>query len=222
MLTCYNPHMHTIAVVSEKGGVGKTTLSLDLAVNAVRSGMCAAVLDIDPQSTASKWTDRRHGDTPWVLSTHAARLGVAIAAAGKQGVDLVVIDTPPHSSGDAVDAARLADLVILPLEPHMYALETITKAGDLLRLAGNPPAFFVVNKAPIQGSEAAAAIDYITGHGFEVAPVTLHFRAAHRHAGNVGKVAAEFDATGKAAAETSELYDFISTQLRRSKNNGKG
>jgi len=212
--------MHTIAVVSEKGGVGKTTVALDLAVSAVRRGMLAAVLDVDPQATASNWTDRRKADKPWVLSTHAARLGAALSTAQLQGVEFAVIDTPPHSSGEALEAARRADLVILPVEPHITSLETIHKASDLLRLAGGPPAYYLLNKAPIQGTEAAQASQYITGHGFKVAPVILHFRAAHRHAFNLGKMAAEFESTSKAAAESEELFNFIHKSLRR-KNNGK-
>ena len=70
-----------VAVVAEKGGVGKTTLSLTLAVAAVQAGRKVAVLDTDPQSTASKWTDRRDVEMPWVVPTHAARLGAAIEQA---------------------------------------------------------------------------------------------------------------------------------------------
>lgn len=213
--------MYTLAVISEKGGVGKTTLSLDLAVAAGGRGMVAAVLDIDPQATASKWTDRRQAETPWILSTHAARLGAALNTASKQGVEFAVIDTAPQASTDALEAARRADLVILPLEPHFYALETVAKAGAMLRLAGDPPAWFVLNKVPIQGAEGQAAEDYITGQGFKVAPVRLHFRAAHRHAGNIGLVAAEYAVRSKAALETQELYNFIHKQLRRANNNGQ-
>jgi hypothetical protein len=61
---------------------------------------------VDPQATASKWTDRRTEELPWVVPTHAVRLGAAIEQAKAQGVDLIVIDTPPHSSTDAAQAAR--------------------------------------------------------------------------------------------------------------------
>ena len=57
------------AVVMEKGGVGKTTIALNLAVAALQDGRNAAIIDIDPHATASKWTDRRSTDKPWVVPT---------------------------------------------------------------------------------------------------------------------------------------------------------
>ena len=61
--------MYIIAVVAEKGGVGKTTIALDLAVTALQKGRTVAVIDVDPQATASKWTDRRASEHPWVVPT---------------------------------------------------------------------------------------------------------------------------------------------------------
>jgi len=197
-----------VAVVAEKGGVGKTTLSLTLAVAAVQAGRKVAVLDTDPQSTASKWTDRRDADMPWVVPTHAARLGAAIEQARVQGVDFIVIDTPPHSSADATEAARRADLVLAPVEPHLFTLETLPKPADLLKIAGTAPALVVVNKASVQGTEARDAIEHVKA---------LYLRAAHRHAGNVGKVAAEHEPRGKAAIEALQLYEYTVNQITRSR-----
>jgi chromosome partitioning protein len=200
--------MDTIAVVAEKGGVGKTTLSLSLAVAAVQAGRRVAVLDTDPQATASKWTDRREPEMPWVVPTHAARLSAALDQARAQNVDFVVIDTQPHSGSDATEAARRADVVLVPVEPHMFALETLPKLADLLKLAGNPPVLFVINKAAAQGKEAEHAAEFIRGQGFAVAPIVLHSRAAHRHAGNVGQAASEYEPDGKAAEEVLGLYAY--------------
>ena len=183
--------MYIVAVVMEKGGVGKTTVALNLAVASVQDGRKAAVIDIDQQATASNWTDRRTNEKPWVVPTLTARLAAAIEQAKAQGVDFLVIDTPPHSGIDAAEAARRADVVLVPVEPHLFTLETLPKLADLLKLAGNPPALFVVNKAATQGSEGTNAADYIKAQGFSVCPVILHLRAAHRHATNVGKVAQE-------------------------------
>ncbi len=206
-----------VAVIAEKGGVGKTTLCLTLAVAAVRAGRKVAVLDTDPQSTASKWTDRREADLPWVVPTHAARLGAAIEQAHLQGVDFLVIDTPPHSSADATEVDRRADLVLAPVEPHLFTLETLPKLADLLKIAGTAPALVVINKAAVQGTEAQDAIHHVKNQGFEVCPVVLHLRAAHRHAGNVGKVAVEHEPAGKAADESLQLYTYTINHIARNR-----
>ena len=200
--------MHTVAVIAEKGGVGKTTLALALAVGAATAGRRSAVIDTDPQATASKWTDRRNEEFPWVVPTHAARLRAAIDQAKAQGVDFLVIDTPPHAGTDAAEAARLADIVVIPVEPHLFTLETLPKLSDLLKLAGNPPAFVVVNKASSQGKEGQQASEHVRALGLPVCPVIVHLRAAHRHAGNVGQAAAEFEPNGKAAQEAMNLYTY--------------
>jgi len=142
------------------------------------------------------------------VPTHSVRLAAAIAQAEGQGIDFIVIDTPPHSSTDAAEAARRADIVVSPVEPHIYGLETVAKLADLLRVAGDPPAFFVINKAPTQGTEGVNAAEYIKRQGLTVCPVIIHARAAHRHAGNVGKVAAEYDRKSEAAQETLQLYTY--------------
>jgi len=204
--------LQVVAVVAEKGGVGKTTLALTLAVAAVQAGRKVAVFDLDPQATAAQWTDRRTQEFPWVVATPATRLDAAIGNAKEQGVDFIVIDTPPHAGTDAVEAARRAHLVLVPVEPHLYTLETLPKLGDLLKLAGDTPALFVVSKAAIQGKEAQDAADYIAAQGFAVCPVTLYLRAAHRHAGNLGQTAQEYEPKSKAADESLQLYMYT-TQL---------
>lgn len=201
MNTCY-----VVAVIAEKGGVGKTTVSLTLAVAAVQAGYKVAVFDLDPQATAAQWTDRREAEFPWVVATPSTRLDAAIESARKQGVNFAVIDTQPHAGSDAVEAARRADLVIVPMEPHLYTIETLPKLGDILNLAGGHPALFLVSKAATQGKEGIDAAIYIKERGFNVCPVTLHLRAAHRHAGNLGMTAQEYEPKGKAAEESRLLY----------------
>ena len=97
---------YTVAVIAEKGGVGKTTMALTLAVAALGAGCKVAVFDLDPQATAAQWTDLRKNEFPWVAATPAARLDAVLASTTAQGVDFVVIDTPPHAGSDAVEAAR--------------------------------------------------------------------------------------------------------------------
>lgn len=174
-----------------------------------------AIFDVDTQATAANWTDRREAEFPWVVATPAARLDAALTSAKGQGVDFIVVDTPPHAGADGVDAARRADLVLVPVEPHISSLETLPKVADMLKLAGETPVVVVLSKTPIQGKEAQDASAYIAGQGFEVCPVTLYLRAAHRHAGSVGKTAQEYEPNGKAAEESLQVYMYIMQLLTK-------
>src|SRR3954449_1586397 len=101
--------MHTVAILSQKGGSGKTTLALHLAVAAERAGQVAAVIDLDPQASAAGWKDSRSLDTPVVVSIPAARLDQALTTARGAGADLCFIDSAPHAGDVALAAAEKAD-----------------------------------------------------------------------------------------------------------------
>jgi hypothetical protein len=92
--------MRTIAILSQKGGSGKTTLALHLAIAAEQAGKVAAVIDIDPQASAAGWKDSRSSETPVVVSIPAARLTQALEAARGAAADFALIDSAPYS-GDA-------------------------------------------------------------------------------------------------------------------------
>ncbi len=72
--------MFTVAVLSQKGGTGKTTMVLHLAVAAEKAGRLAAVIDLDPQASAAGWKDSRKAETPVVVSVPSARLPQALEA----------------------------------------------------------------------------------------------------------------------------------------------
>lgn len=109
--------MRTLAVLSQKGGTGKTTIALHLAVAARLAGQTAVVIDLDPQASAAGWKDSRPGDEPVVVSVPAARLAQALQVAESAGADLAIIDTAPHSGEVALAAAEAADLVLIPAVP---------------------------------------------------------------------------------------------------------
>ena len=78
--------MKTLAVLSRKGGTGKTTLALHLSVAAVQAGLTTLLVDLDPQASAVSWSDRRESETPVVISAHAARLPDLLQRAAENGV----------------------------------------------------------------------------------------------------------------------------------------
>lgn len=107
-----------IAVVQQKGGSGKTTLAVNLAVACTRRGMTVALLDTDPQGSLGRWFMARRerlGDPGMEFSTSSA-WGVSYECEKlKRGADIVIIDTPPKVDADLRPALREADLVLVPV-----------------------------------------------------------------------------------------------------------
>jgi chromosome partitioning protein len=200
--------MKTIAVLSQKGGTGKTTLALHLAVAAEAAGHMAAVIDLDPQSSAGEWGESRQAESPTVVIAHAPRLVSILQAAAANGASLAILDTAPHSQGDALAAAQAADVVLIPCRPGILDLRAISATVQIVRLA-NKPAVVVLNACPPQGRVLAdEAAEAVRGYGVDMAPVRLTQRAAFTHALASGQTAQEYEPDGKAAEEIRQLYEW--------------
>ena len=102
--------MHVVAVLSEKGGAGKTTTAIHLAVAAKIAGLDAVIIDLDPQASAADWADRR-GAPPEAVAIPPARLNKLLGDLLGSGVQLVVIDTGRDSNNAGYTAAQAADLI---------------------------------------------------------------------------------------------------------------
>ena len=197
--------MISVAVISQKGGAGKTTISVGLAVAHELAGGVAAVIDMDPQGSASVWSDLREADRPVVVSAHAPRIGRVLEAARARGVGLAVIDTAPHASDAALAAARAADLVLVPCRCSVADLHAIGSSLDVCRVA-EVPAAVVLNAAPVQGRLADQARAAMANHGVKVSPVMLCQRVVHVYSFTRGETAMELDPRSKAGGELAALY----------------
>jgi chromosome partitioning protein len=207
-----------IAVIGQKGGTGKTTASLELAVAAHRAGQTVAIIDLDPQTNATNWKDRREGDGPAVVSAQPGRIRQNIDTAREHGADLVIVDTPGKNDTAAIEAARVADLVLIPTDMQIFNLETLPSVRDLLRIAGDPPAFVLLMKLHPQATKGAedakAMIEPLCG--IKACPVHLSQRNTYKDAPSEGKTAQEIDE--KATEEASKLYKFICEHVNMSTN----
>ena len=135
--------MYTIAIVGQKGGTGKTTLAENLAVAATNARRKVAVIDLDPQTTATNWGDRRKTETPTVVSCQVARLRFVLSETQKNGVDMLFLDSPGKNAEATLEAAKAADLVLIPIQPLINDIETLPAFRDLLRVAGDKPAVVI-------------------------------------------------------------------------------
>lgn len=204
--------MKTLAILSQKGGAGKTTIALHLAVTAEQAGVSTAIVDLDPQASATGWKDSRSDETPAVVSTQAVRLPHVLDAARKAGAQLAILDTAPHSENSALAAARMADLILIPCRPAILDIRAITTTIDLARLAGKP-ACVVLNSIPSRGQLADEASLAISQMGVPVCPVRLGQRASYAHALTAGQSVQEYEPTGKATEEIKQLYMWICKQI---------
>ena len=137
--------MFTISLLGQKGGTGKTTISVGLSVAAALAGHPVAIIDLDPQATATKWKGRRSEDGPAVVAAQASRLQPTLATAEASGVEFAIIDSAGRSDDSALAAARCADLVLIPTRISIVELETLPQVNDLLRLAHTKFAKVVLN-----------------------------------------------------------------------------
>ena len=203
--------MKTIALIAQKGGTGKTTLALSLAVAAEQTGKVAVIIDLDPQATACNWADRRKADTPIVVDAQSYPASKGVGESPPQGgVNLVIIDTSARSDQSALAAAKSADLIIIPCRPQIYDLETVPNSRELIALAGAPPALVVLNAVPPRGSALRAKrAKPSQALAWPCVLPTLGQRAAFGDSSVRGLAALEHQPGGKAAEEIRQVYKYI-------------
>lgn len=204
--------MKVLSIVSQKGGVGKTTLATALAVEAARDGKSVVVFDLDPQASASFWSDTRQGDDIAITALPSSRLAHMLQAAKDGGCDLAIIDPPPMAKDIAYEATQSADFVLVPTRPAVLDVMAMSKTLNLVRHFDKPFAV-VLNFCPPQGREINDALEVIDQLGATLCPVRVGLRVAFSRAQQTGQAAQEIDPEGKAAGEIEKLYKYACMHL---------
>lgn len=205
--------MKTLSLIAQKGGVGKTTLATCLAVQAVQNGKRVLVIDLDPQATASFWSDvRNQPDDPAVMSIQPVRLPAVLKAAEDAGTDLVIVDGAAVSKEIAYAAAEVSDFVLIPFKAAVFDINSVAHTVKTVKQVGAPFAL-VLTFVPPQGKETVEAQGIAADLDTNFCPVLIGNRKAYFRAQSTGQAVQEFDPGSKAAEEIGALYNYAMGML---------
>lgn len=202
--------MLTIATLAQKGGVGKTTLTLHWAVEAVRLGQGpVAVIDMDTQQSAVRWAGRRGEPEPRVLQADADNVGRAVEAVREHGYRLALLDTMPRIAASSVEAAKRADFAVIPCGPTPLDIEAISETVGIVRELSTPAAIVLNRGRHSSGINDDAIALLERSYGLPVCPRPVMHRAALADAFVDGRAVGELEPNGKAADEIAATWAWV-------------
>jgi chromosome partitioning protein len=198
--------METLLIHSQKGGSGKSTIAVHLAVCAVNRGKKTAVLDIDPQGNVMDWNTSRPEDKQLDMAqVQAAQLDGILRGIEQSGTELVIIDTSPRADSEAAIAARHVDFVVVPCQTSRFDMKAIMPTVQMLRMSNTP--FVVVLSMVGKGRLINDTRSYFAERGIPVMDTVLHRLVAYNYALFDGSSVHEYEPGGKAATEIDRFYE---------------
>ncbi|HEX4504254.1 MAG TPA: ParA family partition ATPase [Alphaproteobacteria bacterium] len=205
-----------LTLAQQKGGAGKTTLAAQLAVAFAAGGKNVALVDIDPQGSLARWFALREA------AGKAGRIGLTAVTGWRAQAtvdklkathDLVLVDSAPHAEIEAKIAARVADLIVVPMQPSPLDLWATEPTLALAR-SEKRKALIVLNRDQTRMKLSEALAGPIAELGADVAETTIGSRTAFAASMMEGLGVVETAPRTKAAAEIVALADEITRRLR--------
>jgi chromosome partitioning protein len=203
--------MKVISLVTQKGGSGKSTLCVSLAVAASELGHSVCILETDRQATTTQWATSREGKEPEVAPVTADKLEATLAKL-KGNYDFVFIDTPGIDSPGTNLAIQKADLCLIPCRPTPADLRGIKPTLEAIYRLEKQYAF-VLNQTPPKGFRVRDTAEGLKVLGV-LADVNLVMRNDHQDAMGAGKGVTELNPDGAAAQEIRQLWAWIDNRMK--------
>ncbi len=209
--------MNVVVFASRKGGSGKSTLAAHLAAHVHKPSRPCLLIDADPQGSLTLWHKLRNADD---LPLRTTQRGIAdiVKAAKQDGIEWVLIDTPPNMSACVTDAMRAATIVVVPCRPGIFDLDAVKETVSFARQSRRPYAV-VINGAPprrqdVESPMVTYARESLGSLNIPVWGGQITQRANFTLALADGEGAKEYDAESQAAAEIARLWAAIEKSVK--------
>lgn len=199
--------MIVFSFVTQKGGSGKTTLTINCAVAAMLAKKRVVIFDMDEQATAEHWYQDREADAPQLVRVKSTELDKALEAVKAQKFDVVLIDTPGRDSAATAAAIKAADFCVIPCRPTPADMKATPATVETIKRLGKPAAFVLI-QTPARSYRIREAGQGLSVLGM-VAPVHIVLRNDYQDAQGAGLGVIEFEPEGKAAEEIKELWAWL-------------
>lgn len=208
--------MKVVSVVSRKGGSGKSTLATALAGTFAAGGVPSAIVDLDPQGSASAWGSSRPAERApvEVVAAKPANLGDILKGLRSQGVAMAIVDTPPHNDAAVAGALAVADAVLMPALPSAFDLHSLASQLEGV-VRSRKPTLAILNAVTPNTVGLREAQAAIAAMGLQFLAVCR--RMAWQYAAARGLSPTELDPRGEAANETRAICEAVIAML-----NGEG
>ncbi len=211
--------MYTVALVSRKGGTGKSTLAIGLAVAAMEAGHSVCLLEADPLGTVSNWRRRRTSATPRVETVHDGYVLFHRAQAlAHCGITLTIVDTAGGWSDACRGAMAAADLCLIPARPSPADIEATAPTLAAVRESGKPFAF-VLNQIQARSARLKGGAGSLGERAvaLQIADVlalpAIVLRNDQQDALGRGLGVTEYAPRGKSASEIRGLWQWVWARL---------
>jgi len=209
--------MKILSILNQKGGAGKTTISVNICMALHKLGYKVLLVDTDPQGSSRDWGAANAENPIPVVGLDRPTLAKDLKAVSG-GFDYVVIDGVPQLQNMSLAAIKVSDLVVIPVQPSPFDIWACDDLVELIKTRqeitdGSPDAAFLVNRAIKNTKLSKEVNNALSDHGIPIFETVIHQRVVFIDSVGSGLTSVQVEPKGEAALEIQSLVDEILLKL---------